>query len=452
MKLSLKRLADSLFARMALILLLGLLAAQLSSFWLQWGERASVVSQARGEHFIDRIAETVRMLEMDDSARRHSNLSAFQSRDLQVSLIDSTEVSPQPIRRYFQSALSTRIGGERDMRSSGVGEEMGRGRGSRGGRGGHGMASPRSLDIELKDGEWVRITVSPENTPPALPNELIIQLLVTLAIVGGVVMLAVRQATRPLDQLSHAVDKFGRDLDAPPLPEKGPSETLRAAQAFNRMQERIRRLVDERSRALASVSHDLRTPLTRMRLRAELIDDDELRHQMTNDLEAMAAMIDTTLDYLRGIQDSEAARPIDINALLGSLIEDEKLLGREVELTGVADTPYTGRLSALQRALQNLVDNAIKYGGNARVKVVDSQQALFISVEDDGPGVPESEMTRIIDPYYRPDQARQSSTGGAGLGLSIVNDIALLHGGELLLGNRPTGGFCATLRLPRTVK
>ena len=310
----------------------------------------------------------------------------------------------------------------------------------------------RSLDIRLNDGRWVRVSVAPEAKPPVLPVNLIVMLTVALSIIIFFVMLAVRQATHPLEQLSQAADNFGHDLDASPLPETGPSETLRAARAFNRMQDRIKHLVSERSRALAAVSHDLRTPLTRMRLRAELVEDESLRDQMVADLDSMAAMIDTTLNYLRGLQESELSCPIDINALVHSLMEDEALLGRTISLDGLALSPYVGRPSALRRALQNLADNALKYGCNVHLIIHDSESILRITVNDDGKGVPEAEILRLAEPYYRPGAARCQEAGGSGLGLSIVKDVALMHGGELNLANHPEGGFSASLILPRQAK
>ena len=431
---------SSLFARMALILLVGLLAAQGASLWLQWGERATVVSQARGLHFADRIAEAVRLLEAADPSRRSTILSSLQSADRSVVMITPDQVSSTTPRGQMQATLGSRLGSERDVRSSGSG--------------GAGAIAQhetplRSFDIRLLDGQWVRISSAREASAPALPNALIAQLLITLVTVTAVVMFAVRQATRPLHHLAEAADTLGRDLDAPPLAETGPTETRRAAHAFNRMQARIKRLVDERSRALAAVSHDLRTPLTRLRLRTELVDDEKLREQMAADLESMAAMIDATLDYLRGLQDSEPVRMIDINALLHSLAEDAQVLGKALRIDGTALLPYSGRLSALQRALQNLIDNAIKYGKSALVRVEDDASALRIVIEDEGPGIPPAELGRVTEPYYRPDTSRSRETGGVGLGLSIVKDIALVHGGELLLANRPQGGLSATLVLPR---
>ncbi len=440
---------SSLFARMALILLAGLLAAQLASLWLQWGERATVVSQARGLHFSDRIAETVRVLETADPSRRGAALAALQTNDLRVAIIADDQVSANIPRGSIQASLAARLGSEREIRTLG-------GPGGPGGMGmGMGMGwqrgNPmRSFDVRLNDGQWIRITAAREADAPALPNDLIIQLLITLLVVTAVVMIAVRQATRPLQRLAQAADTLGRDLDAPPLTETGPVETRRAAQAFNRMQARIKRLVDERARALAAVSHDLRTPLTRLRLRAELVDNEKLRDQMAADLDAMAAMIDATLNYLRGLQDNEAARAIDINALLHSLAEDAAVLGKTISVAGLARSPYSGRLSALRRAVQNLIDNAVKYGHGARIRIDDDAAMLRIVIEDEGPGIPPAELGRVSEPYYRPDASRSRETGGVGLGLSIVKDIALMHGGELLLANRPQGGLSATLALPRT--
>jgi signal transduction histidine kinase len=453
----------SLFMRMALILLGGLLVAQLVSLRLQWGERATVVSQARGQNFADRLADAVRRLEAEEPASRSATAMALQSNELRVTLLNDEQVSAHVPRGQIQASLAARLGSEREIRSLGGGGGGGGGMGSgmqpmgagnlpahanRDNRDNPGNPL-RSFDIRLRDGQWVRISAAPEVEAPALPSALLAQLLITLLSVTGVVMLAVHQATRPLQQLAEAADSLGRDLDAPPLAESGPVETRRAAQAFNRMQGRIKRLVDERARALAAVSHDLRTPLTRLRLRAELVDDASLREQMNGDLEAMAAMIDTTLDYLRGLQDNEALRPIDMNALLHSLVEDTALLGKSVRLEGVALQPYDGRLSALRRALQNLIDNALKYGHNAYLRIEDSEAVLCLVVEDDGPGIAPDELPRVTAPFYRPDASRSRETGGVGLGLSIVNDIARLHGGELRLANRPSGGLAATLALPR---
>jgi signal transduction histidine kinase len=170
---------------------------------------------------------------------------------------------------------------------------------------------------------------------------------------------------------------------------------------------------------------------------------------MAADLEAMATMLDATLDYLRALQTNEVMRNIDINALLESMAEDALVLGRSIQIDGQAQKPFSGRLSALRRALQNLIDNAFKYGRGACIRVNDNATILSISVEDEGPGIAAEHLAKVTQPYYRVDSARTQPDGSVGLGLSIVKDIALMHSGELALTNRPSGGLAATLRLPR---
>ncbi len=459
MRLNLRALPGSLYARMALLLLVGLAAAQFVSFWLFSGERSTAVAQARSQQFVERLADLIQRLEDETPLQRHTTLAALQRGGLSAQLIAPENIAPYPPRGQLPANLAARLGSPRELRN--VGGMGGMGPGGMGGGGRNRLEAqieapagarplpPRSVDVRLQDGQWLRVTLQRENDPPAPPREFYLQLLFAVGIVAAAIVFAVRQATRPLHALAQAAEHFGRDLDAPPLPERGAHETRQAAQAFNRMQARIKRLVDERARALAAVSHDLRTPLTRLRLRTELVDDERLREQMAADLDAMAAMLDASLDYLRGLQDSEPARPIDVNALLQTLIEDNAVQGRELGLEGEAGKPYPGRLAALQRAVQNLIDNAFKYGHGVRLAVRDSDTALRLSVEDDGPGVPPAELERLGTPYYRPDAARRSATGGVGLGLSIARDVAALHGGTLELANRPGGGFVATLSLPR---
>ena len=437
----------SLFARMALILLAGLLTAQSLSLWLHWSERATVVTEARGLHMADRIADAVRQLEADATPGYRRAIARLQADDLRITLIDAQQASPFPPRGQIQASIAARLGGEREIRSPG-GMGMVAGMGSGRGRMAQ-VAALRSFDLRLQDGQWIRVTATLKPGAPALPGEFYAHLLISLGIVVAVVMLVVRQATTPLRQLAQAADNLGQNLDAPPLAEAGSTEVRTAAQAFNRMRDKLRRLIEERSRALAAVSHDLRTPLTRLRLRSELIEDERLREQMAADLDAMAQMIDATLDYLRGLRENEPVRPIDINALIQSLAEDSAALGKPVEVAGQALQAYPGRLTALRRALQNLIDNACKYGSNPRLRIADSTGTLHLVVEDDGPGIPAEALPRVTEPYYRPDSARSSHTGGVGLGLSIVKDVALLHGGELILANRTPCGLSATLVLPR---
>jgi signal transduction histidine kinase len=288
----------------------------------------------------------------------------------------------------------------------------------------------------------------------ALPLRFIWHVSLTLVAVIAVSLVAVRWATKPLQQMAAAATAFAHDLDAAPLPASGPTEVRRAAEAFNFMQQRLRQLVVERGRALAAVSHDLRTPLTRMRLRAELVDDPALQHKLNADIDAMQGMVNSVLAYLRGLEDAERMQPIDMDALLSSIVEDEHALGRPVGMAQPvpgqpAAAPFAGKLSVLRRAVTNLVENGVAHGGRVVVRLQDSASELRVVVEDDGPGIPVDALTRVTEPFVRLDSSRRLDTGGVGLGLAIVRDAAAYHGGRLLLENRDGGGLRASLLLPR---
>ncbi|MDO9597094.1 MAG: ATP-binding protein [Azoarcus sp.] len=290
----------------------------------------------------------------------------------------------------------------------------------------------------------------------ALPMRFIWHVSLTLVTVIVVSLVAIRWSTKPLQQMTDAATAFAHDLDAAPLDESGPVEVRRAAQAFNFMQQRLRRLVVERGRALAAVSHDLRTPLMRMRLRAELVDDPALQDKLNADIDAMQAMVNGVLAYLRGLEDAEPAQLINMGALLSSVIEDERGLGREVALVeraagGAAPAPYNGKLSILKRAITNILDNAVAHGQHVSVRIEDSPHMLQVVIEDDGPGIPEADLERVTEPFVRIDAARRLDTGGVGLGLAIARDAAAYHGGQLSLTNRTSGGLRACLLLPRTL-
>jgi signal transduction histidine kinase len=311
-----------------------------------------------------------------------------------------------------------------------------------------GLLAAQFASMWLHMGE--RAMMMQQSHLPDLPSRFGTHLVITLAAVIAVSLVAVRLVTRPLQRLAEAADAFGGDLESPPLPETGPTEARCAAEAFNRMQERLRRLIAERGRALAAVSHDLRTPLTRMRLRAELVDDEALRAQINADIDDMQAMVESTLDYLRGLRENEVPQSIDMDALLQSLVADEQALGHPVALTGKVVAPYFGRLSTLKRALRNLIDNAVKYGQSATIRIEDGATELRLIVADHGPGIAEADLLRVLEPYVRLETSRSRKTGGVGLGLTIAHDAVVLHGGKLLLENLAGGGLRATLVLPRS--
>ena len=289
----------------------------------------------------------------------------------------------------------------------------------------------------------------------ALPLRFLWHVSLTLGAVIVVALVAVRWVTKPLQQMASAATAFAHDLDAAPLDEVGPTEVRRAAEAFNFMQKRLRQLVVERGRALAAVSHDLRTPLTRMRLRAELVEDPALQAKLNADIDAMKGMVNSVLAYLRGLEDAEPIQPINMEALLSSIVEDEQALGRQVSFQEsapgrAAPGPYPGKLSILKRAVTNLIDNAVAHGQTVAVRIEDSAAALRVVIEDDGPGIPSADLARVTEPFVRLDASRRLNTGGVGLGLAIVRDAAAYHGGQLILENREEGGLRASLMLPRS--
>jgi signal transduction histidine kinase len=255
--------------------------------------------------------------------------------------------------------------------------------------------------------------------------------------------------TRPLSTLAVAAEKLGEDINRPPLPAGGPTEVRRAARAFNTMQERLSRFISDRTRMLAAMSHDLKTPLTRLRLRSEMLDDAELRAKFAKDVEEMESMVAQTLDFMRDATASEPAQPVDVMALLESLQADYHDAGHDFPIRGAASRPVSGRPQALRRCLTNLLDNAFRYGRGTSIEVEERPRELAIRVLDEGPGIPEAELARAFEPFVRGEASRSRETGGTGLGLGIARNIARAHGGDVTLSNRPGGGLEATLTLPR---
>jgi signal transduction histidine kinase len=232
------------------------------------------------------------------------------------------------------------------------------------------------------------------------------------------------------------------------LVEEGVYEIREATRAFNTMQDRLLRYLDSRTSVLAAMSHDLRTPLTRMHLRVESVLDEQLRARFSGDLDEMEAMVRGALALFEGLDDDEAFEQLDMNALLGALAAGYTEIGARVEVEGTASAPVDAKPRALKRCLTNLIDNALKFGTRAWIHV-DDGAALVIGISDEGPGIPEELLERVFEPFYRIEPSRSRDTGGSGLGLSIARDIAQAHGGTLTLRNRAAGGLMAELRLAR---
>lgn len=259
----------------------------------------------------------------------------------------------------------------------------------------------------------------------------------------------IRKTVAPLGQLARAADSVGTNIDAAPLPEDGPAEVAAAARAFNRMQRRLARLVHGQTEMLAAVSHDLRTAVTRLQLRAELLRDSREREGQMRVVGDMKTMIQSVLDFVRGVDQGEVPRRTDLQALVESLCEDLREEGYPVTFNGDGEhCVLECRPVALRRALQNIIDNGIKYGGEARVSVASDSDNIRIAIEDSGPGIPASELDAVLHPFYRLEKSRNSKTGGVGLGLSITANTVQAHGGELSLEN-VDAGLRVEIALPR---
>ncbi|WP_417519507.1 ATP-binding protein [Minwuia sp.] len=300
----------------------------------------------------------------------------------------------------------------------------------------------------LQDGQWVHFVLATDLT--SLRWALRTAFWVTS--LGIVIVLfsfwAAYRATRPLRKLTAAAERLGLNVDAPPLAEEGSRELKKTARAFNTMQQRIKRLVDDRTLMLGALSHDLKTMLTRLRLRSEFIEDAEQQTKAIRDIDDMDLMVDAALSFIRGDQANEAISRLDLASLLRDLAEDMQAQGHDVTFDGPEKLPVFGRPVALKRATANLIDNAVRYAGNARVALSADDVRVEMVISDDGPGLPDGELEKVFQPFYRVETSRSRDTGGSGLGLALARDVFRRLGGDLALSNGRGGGLVATAWLP----
>ena len=309
------------------------------------------------------------------------------------------------------------------------------------------------IGMQLPDGDWLNLTVAVERPRPWHSPAFLWAFVRRTVAAALLTLWAVRRLTRPVGVLAAAAEALGRDVNAPPLPEDGPLEVATAAAAFNTMAARIRRFVQDRTELLTAIGHDLRTPITRLKLRAEFMEDEEQRRKMLSDLDELEAMVSATLAFGRDATHAEPVAPLDLAELLRTVLDEAgdacpdaaERLGYE----GPAHMTLRARSLALKRALANLVTNAVNYGGGALVRLAPPADGVVrIDVDDDGPGIPPGELDRVFEPFHRGEPSRNRETGGVGLGLPIARNILRAHGGDVTLANRPSGGVRATVTLP----
>lgn len=318
---------------------------------------------------------------------------------------------------------------------------------------GGGMYGRLHVSMRLPDDTWLDVTVPlPPPRPWHSPSFLIAFALMTVA-AAVLILWATQRLIRPIGLLAAAAERLGRDVNADPLPENGPRELAQAAHAFNTMAARIRRFVADRTFLLTAIGHDLKTPITRLQLRTEFIEDEELRAKMQADLDELLAMVRATLEFGRDVTTDEPLSPVDLASLVRTVADDAAdlypALASKVDVTGPDHLTVPVRSLALKRALANLVGNALKYGEAAHITLATAPGLVTITVEDEGPGLAPEEIERVFQPFYRVEASRNRETGGTGLGLPIARNILRAHGGDVTLANRAGGGLRATVTLPQ---
>lgn len=305
-----------------------------------------------------------------------------------------------------------------------------------------------AISIRRADGQWLNFLGLLQTRRTVLPGLLLANLLSAVVGIGLIAFWLVRRVTAPLARMSEAAESLGQSLHSDPLPIAGPREVAVAAAAFNRMQQRLVRLVQGRTELLAAISHDLRTPLTQIRLRHEMMPPSPERDKNLRALDDIDALVGSFLNYARASHEVEERGRIDLGALVGSICDDLGDSGAAIECHCPTGLIVSCKRLAIKRAVTNLTENALKYGHEARVSVGRADGLAVVSVEDRGPGIPAAQLQSVFSPFHRGEKSRSPGSGGVGLGLSIAQAIAEDHGGEVRLANRREGGLRAELRLP----
>lgn len=305
---------------------------------------------------------------------------------------------------------------------------------------------PFTASVKQPDGRWATVE-PPRDLIAPWQMRILISMLVSMLVLAPVVWFLAQRITRPIRAFAAAAERLGADPDAEPLEVRGPTEVRTAIAAFNEMQDAIRGHIRKRTQTVAAIAHDLRTPLTRLRFRAEQAPD-ALRDRMAGDIEEMDALIGQAMAYVRGETPPERLEALDLNALVKTCAAGFAETGVDVAFRGRARLDVVGDPAGLKRAVSNLIDNAVKFGGAARVSTGIVGGMAVVTVEDDGPGLDEAELEVVLEPFVRGEQSRNRETGGAGLGLAVARQAARASGGDLVLSNRLEGGLNARLSLP----
>lgn len=455
--------ASSLGTQLVGLLLVAVVAAQAISIWLFHDERRMALLEVARDNVLMRSVSMVRLLE-DTPAQFHPQiLEASTSRFTGFWISPAPQVpdtSNSETALRLETYISQQFTPERqvhlDLRALGRGKPHFRPEpGTPAERRSQTLKTKYlakrqadlALSIQLSDGNWFNVATD-YRPPPRTLLPLVVQLGLTILAVVLIVALAVRRVARPLRHLAGAAEKLGRGENMPPLSAEGPMEVRAVTRAFNDMQDRLTRFVSDRTRMLAAISHDLRTPITSLRLRAEFIEDDENREKIIETLEEMSQMTEAALSFARDEAVKEAPIRTDLTSLLESLADDQQDLGHSVSVTDGDRIVLSCRPLALKRAFRNLIENGIRYGGKVEAVIQRTPEEAVIRLRDQGPGIPEDRQEDVFEPFVRLEESRSEETGGIGLGLAITRSIIHAHGGTIELRNHQDGGLEVTVRLP----
>lgn len=425
----------TLASRLSLIFLIGLILAQALSFGAQYYERYESAKSTMLGNLETDVSTSLAILDRLPADERANWLQRLERTNYSYLLNEGSPGIPMAASHVpiAVTSIQDAIGHDYPLTFTDI----------------PGPKKHFQAHLKLKDGSPVTIDVRPSMVPlsPWLPAVLLGQ----LALMIACTWLAVRIAIRPLTRLAQAVETLDPNTHAVHLDEKGPTEVAYAARAFNSMQARIAAYLKERMQLLAAISHDLQTPITRMKLRAEFMDDSSEKDKLWNDLGEMEHLVREGVAYARSVHGAtEESRRTDLDSFLDSLVFDYQDMGKDVQLNGKSAAVINTRPHALRRVLVNLIDNALKFAGAAELWVeTKADGSLSMNVMDRGPGIAEEQLAQVMEPFYRVENSRNRSTGGTGLGLAIAQQLAIAIGGSLRLSNREGGGLCAELKLPK---
>jgi signal transduction histidine kinase len=442
-----KRLLDSLAIRISLILLLSLGLFHIASLYLYQTALTLVADDARDSQLAERLVSIKQAIAEQPADLREETAHGLSTAALDIhwsesSLINTSQTNDPALADFHGKLLTALPGALKET-------EIRLGHATDAQQAHHAVSDPHLIYVSLQiaDGSWVNYAITRFAHPASASHGTIFS---TSIMAVGIILASfwvVRVFSRPLQKLAEASSSLAQNLEAPPLPVAGPREVREAAAAFNSMQSRIRELIKDRTLMLAAISHDLRTPLTRMRLRNEFIPDTALRTKNEQDIIEMEQMLNSALAYLRSEQSIDRSEKLDLNELLQKICLEYCEAGRAVTYSGEASVVLQGNAPELKRAVCNLIDNALKYGNSARIEMTQSAQHIQVSVTDNGPGIPPDQWESVLTPFVQLDPARRAH--GSGLGLSIVSNIARSHGAKLTFAPPEAIGFTVKLTFTR---